>query len=102
MKDQLEIRKTLVLSTGHVTKRVAEILDEYRSQPEGFDLYWQNIEYGWLFRRTRLDNQDLEYMGRKIPRCLRNCLDLAAANGCDYLIFDCDGPQVDQLPFYNW
>jgi len=102
MKDKLEIRKTMVLSTGHVTLNVAHILDEYRSQPDGFDLCWKQIEYGWLFRKTKIDYSELEYEGRGIPRCLRNCLDLAAANDCDFLILDCDGPQVEQLPFYNW
>lgn len=102
MKDPLEIRKTLALSTGHVTLNVAHILDDCRPTPDGFDISWQTIEYGWLFRQTKLDPGDLENGGRCIPRCLRNCLELAAANGCDYLILDCDGPQIEQLPFYNW
>jgi len=99
---ETDIRRTLVVSTGHLTRRVAYILqgnDHEFSRRTG--LCWDPVEYGWLVRNVHTMATDKDYR-RTCPRCLRDVIDVAHARKCDYVLFDCDAVELGDLKLYDW
>lgn len=91
----LEIRKTLVLSTSHVTKATAKMLDSTPCSE------WPAVggpygTYGWFFYAHDENCEPL------MPDDLFAVMTFANANGCDNVLFDCDALEVDGLPTYDW
>lgn len=84
-----EIAKMLVLSTGHLTEdacnRYLDDVDAYRKG-----------EYGWFVYAPGFQHFD------DVPLSLLDCLGYAQDLGCDWIMFDCDGPSVDGLTYYEW
>ena len=86
---EVEIRKVLVLSTGHLTKRTCL---EFKSWP-----FIADFEEGCYF-----------YVGEEpesytdAPEDLRGVLAFAKRHGCTEVKFDQDADQIPQLPFFEW
>lgn len=90
----LEITKMLVLSTGHLT--------EYACN-EFFDTYRHAHNKGEFGGFVYVPTDDCPVMdGDELPGCLIDCLKFADANDCGWVMFDCDGPIIDDLPEYLW
>jgi hypothetical protein len=83
----LEITKMLVISTGHLTE---DTCNNWQSGTRFFD----KGEWGF-FANVGDEDEDL-------PSDLRSCMALARANECDWIMFDCDGPLLKELPYYEW
>lgn len=98
------------LSTAHLTKEVADILDTLQDTAQNREVHsqsyddWRNgvvvcpYRYGFWVRRF-LDAD----MSKGMPDCLKACFDVASANGATWILFDRDADVLDHLPHYeNW
>lgn len=84
----LEIHKILTLSTGHLTEKACnDYLNDVIAYPKA--------EHGWFLYVPDTDLEDA-------PASLRDCMDFAEKQGCAWLMFDCDGPTVEELLYYEW
>lgn len=90
----MEIYKMMVLSTGHISKETAKLLEEDKV---GVVVYPKD-EYGWFIVVTDWNGIDAD----PVPDDLAECLKIAEENGCDWLCLDCDGETVENLPIYQW
>lgn len=90
----LEIRKTLVCSTAHVTGKTAAMLNStpLHKWPVCGGPY---SDWGWMIYAHDDDSED------KIPPELFAVLQFARANGCDNVLFDCDAGVIADLPEYD-
>jgi hypothetical protein len=88
-----EVRKLLCLSTAHVSKETADILDS--STPKNWPVFGFGGEYGWVIYAH--DEQDLE-----IPPDLWALCEYARSFDCDYIMLDCDASVIESLPTYEW
>ena len=105
----LEIDRTLVLSTAHVSKATADILngdaperDGLKPAIDGHVADWGC--YGWVVwcggqtvPKIELDAEML-YM----PADLHRVVMFARDNNCQYVRFDCDADEIDELPTWEW
>lgn len=89
----MEIYKMMVMSTGHISKETAELLDR---DNVGVVVY-PKAEYGWFIVVS--DWWDIE---QTIPEDLKQCLAYAEKNGCDWLCLDYDAELYPDIPSYNW
>lgn len=89
-----EIYKMLVLSTAHVTKETADLLD--LDEIEGLVVYDKG-GYGWFIVVTDYDDDTTN-----IPDDLEKILAYAKSKGCDWLALDRDGEINNNLPTYVW
>lgn len=87
----LEINQMLVLSTAHLTEHACNV---YLSD-ERAGVYAKG-EYGWFVYAPSLLDED------EIPMSLLDCIEFATAKGIDFIMFDCDGPNVSGLDTYDW
>jgi hypothetical protein len=94
----------MVLSTAHLTKEVGEQLDRLIESKAGFDAdtdwqYWVIAErwsdYGWWVWARADEGVDM------MPPCLRHVLKFAVDHGCNWILFDCDEPTIDELPWWE-
>jgi hypothetical protein len=90
----LTVYRTLVLSTGHVTKETADRLNgpDDNDKPNGYMGDW--LCYGWIIW------SDAER--QEIPDDLWRCMKFAQSIDCEYIRFDCDGDTVEFLPTWEW
>lgn len=89
--DVLEINKTLVTSTAHLTE--SECNHGIKQNSLRGNLCAFNTGYGWRIRAS------LEYC--PIDN-LKPLLQLAIDNGCQWLEIDQDGNTIDGLPVFDW
>lgn len=59
-------------------------------------------EYGWLVSVSRLDEDDDAIAEDKMPAEVKQIMQWAVANGCDYVLFDQDGTQYEQFEMFEW
>jgi transcriptional regulator with XRE-family HTH domain len=106
----LEIVKTIVLSTNHVSLDTAKWLDGHTEK--GIVVY-QKGEVGWLIPLwENLINEIVEdksnpkstrYPNRRdVPDDLLNVLKFAEEHGCKWIMFDRDADLVDDLEEFDW
>lgn len=106
----LEIAKTLVLSTGHVTEQDMNLFKDPESYP------YTNYETGYgvmIYLVTDIvipveqsvaficDGHDTEKL-LAFSRDFRRLLKLAQDNDCQWLHLDCDGNIYEELPQHEW
>lgn len=97
----MQIEKIMVLSTAHIKKETADLLEE-----DNIGLIVISRETGYLIHTVSLPmtdsvSEDLLNNSR-YPNDLAACIQLAHKNGCDWLLLDCDGPIESDIPFYDW
>lgn len=90
------VLKMLELSTGHVSKETAAKLDE--SECPGVSSYPKG-EYGWW---VYAESYGKEEAGNDAPPDLVDCLRFAQSIGCDWIMFDRDVDQLENLVTYDW
>jgi hypothetical protein len=93
----MEKREILVLSTGHITKATAELLDglpanQYPSTGGPYG------DYGYFLYAYDADHEYDDTM----PDDLKAVLTFARAHGCVNVLLDCDADTVDGLPVFDW
>lgn len=88
----MEIAKMLVLSTAHLTEDTCN-----RYLPDHLHAY-AKADYGFFLNvPTERPDFDAGY-----PADLVHVLAFAAGAGCDWVMFDQDGPDIAALPVYDW
>lgn len=92
MTKRPDIRKMLMLSTGHVTWETSKLLDDPQN-PWVMTSQWGT--YGW-FVYAHDDNLD------EMPGELAHIMRYARVHGCEYILFDCDADVIDDLPVFQW
>ena len=93
----MDIVKMLTISTAHITKRTADMLDAIDT-PFDVCIYDKGTaldKYGWFLTDWTLQEETR-------PEDLRACCKFAERNDCAWLCLDCDGEVVDCLPTYEW
>lgn len=95
-----EIRKVLVCSTSHVTRRVAEALDGNHLCIDG--ICWNNVEYGWLVRYWNSKQEPNSIEWKCTPVCMKHVIAKAEELGCSMILFDCDADTLDGVKTFDW
>lgn len=99
----MEIHKTLVVSTAHMTEEDCDLLSEAMydaSLAAMTPVAYEMSEYGWLIyvNPEMMDCADLE----QFSDGFKDAIKLAQENGCAYLWFDRDANTLDGLTVYDW
>lgn len=106
----LEIAKTLVMSTGHVTEQDMNLLKDPESYP------YTQIDAGYGFLLYIVTDMvipveqsveficDGHYTEKLVAfsRDFRRLLKIAQDNDCQWLHLDCDGNIHEELPVHDW
>lgn len=102
----LEIEHMLILSTGHVTGETANILNEEAEEAPPFcNIEWGpafHRDDGWLFRVPPIAENGEPDDPDGIPADLARVFMFAREQGCLWVMLDCDGPQIEELPYTAW
>ena len=98
MQESLDIRRFVVISTGHVSEKTATMLDETPSRRWPF-AGGSYDEIGW-FAYVHHENVGLDR--DRIPDELFAVMTWARQKDVDYILFDRDGGRIDDLPFFDW
>ncbi len=93
-----ELRTFVVISTAHLTEQTARYLDRTAAKD------WPCVggpygEYGWLVYAHEI-NCDVD--PDAIPADLFAVMAWAREQDVHHILFDCDGPAVDDLPVHDW
>ncbi len=90
----------LALSTGHVTKETADLMD--LNEFKGVILYPKDKAGWFVYIPEECDFDELK--DSDCPDDLYQCMKYALNNGCDWLMFDCgvDVNEAPELPVYEW
>lgn len=89
-----EITKMLVLSTAHLTEYAC---NQWLAESCPWACY-EKAEIGY-FMYACDDTQPGE---PGVPAEIAPIIAFARANGCDWVMFDCDAPEIEGLPVYDW
>lgn len=90
------IEKMLVTSTAHLT-------DEYKVERSGYIyiyiyiyIYYEMDGYGWLVYCCN------EPDGSRLNEGAEVIMEIARSQGCTWVKFDSDGPELDGIQTYDW
>lgn len=103
----LEIGRMLTLSTGHISKKTADLLNEVAEAYTELSLpvVYTKGEYGYMVHINEEHSgewtEDKELIA-DTPSDLYECMRLAIANDCDWLVFDRDAGIVKGLQVFDW
>ncbi len=92
----MEIHKMLCLSTAHLTFSTRTLLEQ--DELPGSIFFPKDI-HGWFMHVP--EQQQLQDTLVEAPTDVRDCLTLACTRGFQWLMFDSDGPTMDELPMYE-
>jgi len=99
---ELEIQKTLVLSTAHITKTDDTLLgDVLREQV--LDIVIVDEDFGWKVHTHSLSRHNTTTLKRAgFSDDFIKCLMVGFINDCEWVCFDADGPQHNFLNIHEW
>lgn len=92
----MEITKMLTLSTVHISKETAEMLDCIEGRYDVPLIVFNKDDCGWFIHVS--DGFEEENMSHDLKKCLLFAKDL----GCKWLCLDCDGEVLDYLEKFDW
>jgi hypothetical protein len=106
MGELLEIVKLVTLSTCHLSESTSKNLPNGASANQGvvgLPDWWPEFtrDEGWLFW-VPADEVIFEAAFAEAPKDLRDVLMYVRNSGCEWCLFDCDGPICDALYQYEW
>jgi hypothetical protein len=94
--------QSLDISTGHLTKKEADLLDDASKGESENPVTAYKYEYGHI---VHIPTEDPDYLAmaeygysKQFIAILRRAKEL----GCKYVQFDCDGIQYDDLETFEW
>lgn len=91
----LEIDRTLVCSTSHLTQEDSQALFN-----ESTDLVVYIMdEYGWMILARPLEKEQGE---QNHSDNLEKLLEFARKNDCDWIRFDCDADEIEGMDTFEW
>lgn len=88
----MEVAKMLVLSTAHVTVTTAQELDA----SEAGAISFPKGKYGWFVYCGDLPDRD------DTPAELERAIRFAHNHDFQWIMFDCDGDTIADLPTFEW
>lgn len=91
---KLEFRRFLCLSTRHLTAEQGG-----SNEIEGCVTY---AEENGLFLWVPNNPVESDCMEDRVPPEILRLQILAREHDCDYILFDCDGPEVEGIPKWEW
>lgn len=91
----VEILRTLVLGTGHLSPGTAARLHAGDTDEWAPQISW---DYGWDWYVPTDD----EYSTSLFPPEILAAFALARQHDCSWVRYDQDGPTIDGLPFHEW
>jgi hypothetical protein len=93
------IVKMLDISTAHITDSTAVWLTDVGVNGSSPIIVYEKAEYGWL-----VFVPDMWDEGRadQTPGDLLAVITYAKAIGCTWVMLDCDGERIPELPIYDW
>lgn len=95
----MEISKMLTISTGHVKESTLDLLEKEPVANNFPDIaVYEKSEYGFILYLT---GEELEDRLDQLPSDLALVVGFALDAGCKVLCLDCDGDQLEELPFYD-
>ena len=100
-----EIVQMLEISTSHVSKATAELLDlevallKEGSPPETTISVEDHRGFGWWFY---IQHDDVEAYEAGLPADLRAAVAYARKLGCSWLLLDQAAPAIEALTTYDW
>lgn len=100
----VEISHMITVSMSHITEQTKdEMMCDGINNKLMVPIYAKTVpndnDPGFGFY-VYLNNQCLRE--GDFPEDLVNVIDFALRNGCDILCLDCDGPEIEELPIYEW
>ena len=99
MKNKPEIKKVLVISTGHLTREVNEVME----RGGGIGIIYEDVDYGYIIRMpSDFEEWKEETNLDDVPKCIMDIVSLTRSLGCDWCNLDCDGEKSPNLPFFEW
>ena len=93
----LEISKMITLSTAHLSPKTMDKLDDDVSY---IPPVYKKDNYGYFV----LSNKDVveDFLGNEYcPKDLKQCVEFARMHGCDWIMFDGDADEVEELDVYS-
>lgn len=91
------VRRILDISTVHISQETGQLLDHWATTEKPRPaIVFNKDHYGWLVYVPSETNHEA------LPADLHACMDLARSHDCDWIMFDCDGVDIDELPVYEW
>lgn len=95
--NDLNLYRVLDLSTGHISLTASLALGDTESSLNQ-DIAVTPFEYGWvIWLATDIDSMELA----EFPE-LRDILAFAEANKFQAVKLDCDGPELEGAPVFDW
>lgn len=88
-----QIAKVLDISNAHIARSSRWWVSE-AAMMDG--------QYGWFLSVSRLDEDPDVADENKMPIEVRQILEWAVANSCDYVLIDQDGPHYAQFEEFEW
>ena len=106
----LEIHRVLVLSTAHLSDHTCNIylaqqVDLSATRETGSTwtppsvIAYEKRDYGYF---VWVPENPAESERADVPLELRSAIHVARREGCGWVMFDRDGPTIDDLPTYDW
>lgn len=94
-----EIGAHLILSTAHITVKSSEILNRWAALPaELQSMMVASTWYGWFLSSFEVEGEAALAVPAEIAEIQR----FARSLGCQYILLDCDGEEVADLPTFSW
>ena len=99
----LPIVSVLELSTAHVSKATAKVLDDTLAErgqawQENSIILDDHRGYGWW---VWIATDDIEEHDAKLPEDLRKVVQFARGIGCTWVLLDQDADTIEKLPTYE-
>jgi hypothetical protein len=98
-RSPVEIGTYLVLSTAHITLKSSERLNSWAAlPPELQPIIVASTWYGWFISSFEVEGEAAQAVPVEIVaiQCFARSL------GCQYILLDCDGDEVADLPTFCW
>lgn len=92
----MEIHQMLCLSTAHLTFSTRSLLDQDATPGA---IFFPKDCYGWFMYVP--PSQLLAASAAEPPEDVSDCIAFASKRGVQWLMFDIDGPTIDELPLYD-
>jgi len=90
-----EIEKSLIMSTGHISKKDGDRLNSI----DPSDLIVDNYSFGW---RILVTDINLTKLTKTFSHGFIAAILFAKKNNCEWLQLDGDGPEYGFLKTYDW
>lgn len=91
--DRFEFKTAWCVSTGHISATARDLLD---NTGVSYLSAYDKSTFGWYVYVPEEDIPD------DLEQSLKDLLQMAKSMGISIIEVDCDGPEVEGLPKYNW